>query len=78
MDVTGDCGCIAYYRSSANIAGRCRRVDVSAGSGGGEVYTNGTTVCYDSVCDGEDSVACVRFVGVGTTASEVIRIKASV
>ena len=52
---------------SANVDGRCRHFDVSAGSGGGEVYNSGTTVYYSSVCYGEDSVTYVRYVGVGTT-----------
>ena len=68
MEVTGGCGGIAFARRGANVDGRCRRVDVSAGRGGGEVYTSITTVYYRSVRDWADSVACVRFVRVGTTS----------
>ena len=68
LEVIGGCGCIACARHGANIDERCRHVGVSAGSGGGDVYTAGTTVYYESVRDGQDSVACVSFVKVGTTA----------
>ena len=68
LEVTGGCGDISCASRSDNVHGRCRRFDVSAGSGGGEVYTAGTTVYYGIVRDGEDSVACDRFVGVGTTS----------
>ena len=67
LEVTGSCGCIAYARRGANFDGGYHHVDVSAGSRGGEVYTTGTTVCYGSDRGIEDSVACIRFVGVGTT-----------
>ena len=68
MEVTGRCGGIACASRGANVDGRCHRVDVSAWSGGGKVYTAGTTVYYAIVRDWEDSVDCVRFVGVDTTA----------
>ena len=62
-------------RHGANIDGRCRRVDVIAESGGGEVYTTGTTVYYGSVCAGEAKFFSVKVAGVGTTV--IIRINDS-
>ena len=62
MEVTAGCGYIACSRCGASVDGGFCCVDVSAGSGGGEVYTSRTTVCYGSVHDGEDSVVCGRFV----------------
>ena len=55
-------------RHGANVDGRCCRVDVSAGSVGGEVYPTGTTVYYVSVHVVEANLACVKVVEVGTTA----------
>ena len=51
----------------ANIDGRCRRADVIAESGGGEVYTTGTTVYYGSFCSREAKFFSVKVAGVGTT-----------
>ena len=59
---------ILCARRGANVDGRCHRVDVSAGSGGDEVYPTGTTVYYGSVRAGEANFSSVKVVGVGTTA----------
>ena len=68
MEVAGGCRGIACARRGANVDGRCRCVDVSAGSGGVEVSTTGTTVYYGSVRSGKANLSCVKIVGVGTTA----------
>ena len=68
MEVKVVFGGIAFASRGANLYGRGCCVDVSAGSGGGEVYTTGTTVYYVSFRDGGGNFACVRFVGVVTTA----------
>ena len=44
LEVTGGCGGIACVSRGSNVDGRCRLVGASTGSGGGEVYTTGTTV----------------------------------
>ena len=53
-------------RCSANIDGRCRRIDASAGSSRGEVYPTGNTVYYVIVCSGEATFFSVKVAGVGT------------
>ena len=68
MEVPGGCGGLSCSIRGAIVDGRCRSVDVSTGSGGGKVYPTDTTIYYDSVCVGGANFACVKVVGVGTTA----------
>ena len=44
FEVRGGCGYIACARRGANLDWGCHSVDVSTGSGGGDVYNDGTAV----------------------------------